>query len=395
MLTNSIRKHYQIKPILPDWKEFELKNGYGSKVLIDKKNVLQKFIMDNSDKDSISYREIDYNIQLTDNFKIITKTGKTKGLSYSVLEKIKPANKYFAVSSASIDLYNFDNGVNVLFDYDLQLRSAEDVLKYIENRAKGLSVFEKEEYERYTSDKRTKRQAIKAGDIFRIRLNNRQFAYGRIIFDLNKFRTYKPAFVSKLNVGFRNTLLFDKALMTPALIDLYLLKTDDPYLKTGDLGSIKTTPSLIKNSELIKNNTFKIIGNSELDLSSFDIPMDWETYYQYKPISHIFKWGAGIVTFPPVNRLEKLKELTYPLNYNPIHLRTTEELDGFLISCLSGTPNFKYVSSNGDLREPLFSEVRKIISKNINFDIEKNDYDKFAKQFGFMTKDEILAFTQS
>ena len=85
MLTNSIREHYQIKPIKPDWKEFELKNSYGSKVLIDNKNVLQKFIMDNSDKDSISYREIDYNIQLTSDFKIIGKTGKSKGLSYSVL----------------------------------------------------------------------------------------------------------------------------------------------------------------------------------------------------------------------------------------------------------------------------------------------------------------------
>ena len=99
--------------------------------------------------------------------------------------------------------------------------------------------------------------------------------------------------------------------------------------------------------------------------------------------------------FEPVKRLEKLTELTYPINYKPINLRTIEELDGFLNSCLLGEPNFKYVSSNGDLREPLFSEVRKIISKNIKFDVDKNDYDKFAKQFGFMTKAEILAFTQS
>lgn len=123
--------------------------------------------------------------------------------------------------------------------------------------------------------------------------------------------------------------------------------------------------------------------------------MDWETYYQYKPISHIFKWGTGIKTFEPVKRLEKLIELTYPMNYNPINLRITEQLDGFLTSCLSGTPNFKYVSSNGDLREPLFSEVREIISKKINFNIDAHDYDAFAKQFGFMTKEEILTFTQS
>jgi hypothetical protein len=183
--------------------------------------------------------------------------------------------------------------------------------------------------------------------------------------------------------------------MTPALIDLYLFKTDNPYLEPSDFYSIKTTPSLIKNSELIKNNTFKIIGNIQLDLSSFDIPMSWETYYQYKPISHIFKWGAGIKTFAPVSRLEKLTELTFPIKYKPISLRVTEELDGFLTSCISGKPNFKYVSSNGDLREPLFSEVREIISKNINFDIDTNDYNKFARQFGFMTKEEILLFTQS
>jgi len=395
MLTNNIREHYQIKPIKSDWKELELKNGYGSKVLIDKKNVLQKFIMDNSDKDSISYREIDYNVQLTSDFRIIGKTGKSKGLSYSVLEKIKPANKYFSVSSNSIDLYNFDNDINVLFDYNLKLKSVKDVIKYIEKRIENTTDFEKEEFIKYINSKRQKKQPIKSGDIFRIKLNNHQFAYGRVIFDLDKFRNYKPAFVSELNVGFRNSLIFDKVLMAPSLIDLYLLKTDNPYLKPTDLKSLSTTPSLIKNSELIKSNTFQVIGNLPIDISSFDVPMAWDTFYQYKPISHIFKWGAGIKTFEPVKRLEKLTELTYPINYKPINLRTIEELDGFLNSCLLGEPNFKYVSSNGDLREPLFSEVRKIISKNIKFDVDKNDYDKFAKQFGFMTKAEILAFTQS
>jgi len=123
--------------------------------------------------------------------------------------------------------------------------------------------------------------------------------------------------------------------------------------------------------------------------------MHWETYYQYIPISHIFKWGAGISTFQPVKRLEKLTELTYPLNYNAINLGIIEGLDGFLTSCIAGTPNFKYVTSNGDLREPLFSEVRKIISNNIGFDIDTNNYDDFAKTFGFMTKAEILAFSES
>ena len=395
MLTNSIREHYQIKPIKSDWKEYELKNGYGSKVLIDKENILQKFIMDNSDKGNISYREIDYNVQLTSDFKIISKTGKSKGLSYSALEKIKPANKYLRISSNSIDLYNYDNNINILFDYNLSLKGAKDVTEYLEKRIKNTNQFEKEEFEKYISTKKQKRQIIKSGDIFRIKLCNRQFAYGRVIFDLDKFRNYKPAFISELNVGFRDSLIFDKVLVTPSLIDFYLFKTDNPYLNPKDFDALKTTPSIIKNSELIKNNTFQIIGNTAIDLSSFDIPMDWETYYQYKPISHLFKWGAGIKTFEPVKRLEKLTELTYPMNYNPINLGAVEEFDGFLTSCLSGTPNFKYVSTNGDLREPLFSEVREIISKNINFNIDKNEYDKFANQFGFMTKAEILTFTQS
>lgn len=158
----------------------ELKNGHGSKVLIDKKNVLQKFIMDNTDKISISYREIDYNIQLSSDFKILGKTGKLKGLTYSALEMIKPANKYFDVSSTNIDLYNFDNDINVLFDYNLNLKSAKDVIKYIEGRIKNTSIFEKQEFQRYTDNRKQKRQRIKSGDIFRIKLCNRQFAYGRI-----------------------------------------------------------------------------------------------------------------------------------------------------------------------------------------------------------------------
>ena len=395
MLTNKIREYYQIKPINPGWKEIELKNGYGSKVLIDKKNVLHKFIMDNSDEESLSYREIDYNIQLTSDYKIIGKTGKAKGLSYSVLEKMKPANKYFQVSGTSIDLYNFDNGVNVLFDYNLNLKSGKDVVKYIENRIKNPSIPEKEEFEAYKINKKQKLQSIKSGDIFRIKLCHKQFAYGRVIADLDRFRNYTPPFISKLNIDFRGTLIFDKVLITPALIDLFLLRTDDPFLTPDRLAPFKTTPSLIEDSGLIKRNVFKVIGNAKIDISSFDIPMSWETYYQYKPISHIFKWGAGIKTFAPVKRLEKLAELTYPMNYNAIHLGANEKLDGFLSSCMAGNPNFKYVSSNGDLREPLFAEVRKIISDNIQFDIDKGDYDDFARKFGFMTKAEIISFSET
>lgn len=395
MLTNNIREHYQIKPIKQDWKEFELKNSHGSRVLIDKKNVLQKLIVDHSDKDSISYREVDYNIQLTSDFKIIGKTGKSKGLSYSVLEKIKPANKYLSVSSNSIDLYNFDNNINILFDYNLTLKSAKNVIKYIENRIKNVTPFEKQEFEKFISTQKQKRQIIRSGDIFRLKLNNRQFAYGRVLLNLDKFRRYKAPFAPEINDGFHESLILDEVLITPFLIDLYLLKTNNPYLNPEDFKSISTTPSLIQNSELVKNNTFKIIGGTPLDLSSFDMPMDWRTFYQYKPIFHIFKWGAGIKTFEPVKRLEKLTELTYPMNYKPINLNIIEGLDGFLSSCLLSTPNFKYVSSNGDLREPLFSEVREIISKKINFNIDKGDYNEFAKQFGFMTKQEILTFTKS
>src|SRR4030095_4051233 len=98
------------------------------------------------------YREIDYNIQLNNDFKIITKTGKLKGLSYSALEKIKPANKYFSVSSNSIDLYNFDNGINILFDYNLKFKSVNDVIEYIEKRIKNTTAFEKEEFEKYATN---------------------------------------------------------------------------------------------------------------------------------------------------------------------------------------------------------------------------------------------------
>jgi hypothetical protein len=397
MLTNSIREHYQIKPIKPGWKGLEIKNYAGSKVLIDKNNVLQKLIIDNSDKGKISYREIDYHIQLTKDYKIITKTGKIKGLSYSALENTKPANKYFLVSSNDIGLYNFDADINILFDYNLEFKSASDVIRYIEKRIKNRTPFEKEEFKIYTGNKRQKRQPVKAGDIFRIKLNNRQFAYGRVLFDLAKFRKYTPSFAPEINDGFRASLIFDQALMIPCLIDIYLLKTDNPYLKPGDFTSIKTTPSLISNSQFIKGNTFKIIGRTQLDFSSFDIPMSWATHYHYKPIFHIFNWGAGIKTFAPVKRLEKLTELTYPLNYKPIHFggNLIEAWDAFLTSCISGKPNFKYISGWGDLREPLFSEVRKIISKRIKFDIDKNEYDEFARKFGFMTKKEILAFSQS
>jgi hypothetical protein len=393
MLTNSIRRHFGIKEIDKSWKKLEVKDLWKGHVLIDTANVIQKLIYPVKD-DDFSYREVDYEVELNSDFKIVGKRGKVQPLTASTFLKIKPEGKSFDVNETSLKLINYSNGVQLFNEYDLTWGSEKDILDFLNEKISNPNKFDKEELNTYLHRKKQVNQKVKQGDIFRVKLAKGKFAYGRVIADLIKFVKYDTGIVSKWEVDWRGRNIFNEIIVNQTLVDYFQIITDDPYLKFNDLKNYKTTSAVSISDWFIKHEAYIIVDNCEVDPLSFDLPMCIDTYYQYVPICHIFKWGGCVVAFDPDKKIEKQKGMIANNDqdyYNGLENKATEY---YINSCLQGRPNYAFLNNKGDLRYSECTDLKKIISKYVDFDINTNDYDSFANKYGFMDRQKILAFTK-
>ncbi|MCM5530625.1 Imm26 family immunity protein [Parasegetibacter sp. NRK P23] len=393
MLTNSIRRHFGIKEIDKSWKRLEVKDLWKGYLLIDNANIIQKLVYPIK-VDNFSYREVDYEVQLNSEFKIVGKRGKVQPLTASTFLKIKPEGKFFDFNETTLKLINYSNGVQLFNEYDLVWSTENEVLSFLNDKICNPCEFDKEELNTYLNRKKQVNQKAKQGDIFRVKLAKRKFAYGRVIADLIKFVKYDTGIVGKWEVDWRGRNIFNEMIVNQTLVDFYQIITDDPNLKFDDLNKYKTTPSVSIIDSFVKHEGCIIIDNSEIEPSSFDLPMTIDTYYQYVPICHIFKWGCCVVTFEPDKKIEKQKGIIVKKdqdNYNGLDNKSTEY---YINSCIQGSPNYAFLNNRGDLRYPECIDLRKIISRYVDFDINTNDYDSFARKYGFMDRQKILAFTK-
>jgi len=388
-----MRRHFGIKEIDKSWKKLDVKDLWNGYLLIDNANVIQKLIYPVTEGD-FSYREVDYEIKLNSDFKIVGKRGKVQPLTASTFLKIKPEGKFFDVDKTTLKLINYSNGVQLFNEYDLTWTSEKDVLDFLNEKISTRNKFDKEELSTYLNRKKQVNQKVKQGDIFRVKLAKGKFAYGRIIADLIKFMQYDTGIVGKWEVDWKGRNIFNEMIVNQTLVDYFQIITDDPYLKYNDLKKHETTSSISISEWFVKHEAYIIVDNSEIDPSSFDLPMSIDTYYQHVPICHIFKWGGCVVTFDPDKKVEKQKGIIVKHDqnyYNGLDNKGTEQ---YINSCIQGKPNYAFLNNRGDLRYSECTDLKKIISKYVDFDITTNDYDSFANKYGFMDRQKILAFTK-
>jgi hypothetical protein len=393
MLTNTIRRHFGIKEIDQTWQRLEVKGLLSGYLLVDTSNVIQKLIFPIKDN-YFSYREVDHEVELNSDLKIIGKRGKVHPLTAATFLKIKPEGKAFEVDQTTLKLINHCNGVQLLNEYDLNWGSAKQVLDFLNQRISTPNKFHQEELNTYLHRKKQVNQKAKQGDIFRVKLGKGKFGYGRVIADLIKFVKYDTGIVGKWEVDFRGRNIFNEIIVNQTLVDYFEIITDDPYLKYNDLKQYKTTSSVSISEWFVKHESYVIIDNCEIDPLSFDLPMTIDTYYQYVSICHIFKWGGCVVSFEPDQKVEKQKGIIVKNDlhyYNGLDNKSTEY---YIKSCLQGRPNYAFLNNRGDLRYSECANLKKIISKYLDFDINSNDYDSFANKYGFMDRQKILAFTK-
>ena len=102
------------------------------------------------------------------------------------------------------------------------------------------------------------------------------------------------------------------------------------------------------------------------------------------------------MTLEPDDKVEELMRLHYheiknKNNYREPNNKSTEE---YINSCLEGLPDYSFLDIRGDIRSADCRELLKIISEHLDFDLKSNDYDGFAKKYGFMDRKDILEFTK-
>lgn len=399
MLDNTIREIFDIKNLQPNWKILEINGRLKNFIYYDEKLIIKKLIQKNNDESihgsSFIYSEIDYDIILNENLEIIGNKGKIQKLTEASLLRIKPSGKALHVLRNQISLVNWKNNRVLINEYRLNFSNEKNINEFLSKWYLDRTDFEINEFEKYKFLKREVKQKYKSGDIFRVKLYGGKFAYGRIICGLNKFKNYNNIINSELEVDFRGNSLFHDSLQKSIWIDFYQLITNDPNMKKFDLKNIPKTCSIIHNEENVLNRIFEIIDHEEIDINSFDVPMEIDTYYQYLPITQIFKWGPNVILFKPNQMIEELKKQRIPMYYQPIYVSLKESIYLYIESFILGKLSFKSISIYGDLRENQFLDIRKLIGNCIGYDIIRGSYDEFAKKFKLMTKKEILYFAEN
>lgn len=398
MLTNKIREHFGLKKIDISWKKFELKGLRPSHyILIDESNVIQKLIYP-QERGKLYYQEIDYEVPLDSQSKIIGKRGKIQPLTYSNFIKIKPGGKSFEVNNSSLKLINYINGVQLFNEYDLNWSSEDEVLNFLNEKILSRDNFFLEELKLFLTREKQVNQKVRQGDIFRVKLAGGRFAYGRVIANLEKFLTHQTLIVSEWSMDWRGRNVFNEILRNQMLVDFFEVITENPYLKYSELKEYPTTNSVCTSDWWVKHESYIVIDKTQIEASSFDLPMNIDTFYQSKTICHIFKWGAGVVTFEPDDKVEELMRLHYHENKNKNknnYLQpNNKSAEEYINSCLKGLPEYSFLDIRGDIRSADCRELLKIISEHLDFDLKSNDYDGFAKKYGFMDRKDILEFTK-
>jgi hypothetical protein len=389
MLSNKTRTILGLKVIDKKWEKLNFVKIPNHQLYISEDRIVEKIITHIDDR---YYREIDCNFKVNHQNELIGKTGKVKKITASYLDKVSPKDCFLLIKNSTVLVTNNKN--NLVFinkDYDDCSNIIDAHLRLV-NDLSNLTKFEKEFSNRFKGPK-LKKQRILSGSIFRIRLGLNSYGYGRIISDVSKLTNFSVKSVGvQTPISNENHIFYSPLNRYPTWVDFYSLTTDNPYLKLENLEEYELTPSILIAGETIRNNQYEIVDNFDLtkELDSIDVPLDYETIYNVKPLYHIFKWGLGVFKFPVNEQLLELEGIREPNNYKPKYLDQTQAIEDYLKSIEQGELSFRAISRFGDLREQIFIKSRGIISESIGFDLETPNYDSFAKQFGFLSKSETI-----
>ena len=255
-LTNEQRKYLGLEIIEPTWERVEIpsncvkpEQSTGKDILFFDGDILRKVIWLNNNG---YFTENSYKLRTQDNrTKIapITKRGKPKRLNGVNIQRCTPYGMYFEY-----------NGGILIANYTTQqtyYSSAFAGIPFMEQKAlekfldKWIEDTTKEDLDEIQTFAHTKRChcKYKEGDFFRFKYDRRNYGYGRILLDVQKF--------VESGGNFWN-ILMGKALC----VSVYHIITEDPNMCVEDLQRFQSCPSTYIMDNRFFYGEYKIVGNA-------------------------------------------------------------------------------------------------------------------------------------
>lgn len=315
-LTNTEREYFGLEKVEPNWEKVILKGDTYREpsILYFEGNTIKKHIISKSNQ----YSERQYNEETRDREFILSKTskGKDKKLTASVLETKTPIGVYLSVSNnGHLLIGNFTTKTSFYYSgWESKRKKTEQELKlWINDFIKNS---EENHFQKINEFKNAKKKNVKfkSGDFFTFKVDRKNYGFGRILLDINKFRKAKL-----LEKGHGLNLLMGP----PVLIQLYSFISENKFIDLKLLENLDTLPSDYMMDNHLYYGQYEIIGNKKLEESEFEYPISYGRSISYGNTNVFFQWGFIHKEIPSsqFNKYTNGKNPFLPENHSSGHMQ--------------------------------------------------------------------------
>lgn len=347
-------------------------------------NTIRKSVVIREDyqtKKRTSYAEYSYDMQTDDSHTFIlpkTGRGKPRKLTASAMDNSNPKGVFLNYGSGCMAIVNYATQITYC-TYD-NLPSESDDLTGLEGLVRrwmeGLTDHDRCSLEAFRTAKR-KHCKFEAGDFFRFRIDQHQWGFGRILFDVSKYRK-DPSFDREQNRWFAG--LMGK----PLVIKVYHIISDTPDIDINDLVALSAFPSQPIFDNRFFYGEYEIIGNRELEQDEVDMPISFSSYihddthktFIYIQHGFIYRQLERNNCPKPIVALTEVGHIgTYDHGGVGFHLDIMN-IPEIMRACVNKQSNDPYWDSGygkNDLRNPKNKAIREQIFKAFGLNQKKSD----------------------
>jgi len=384
-LTNKQRAYLGLDPISSNWEKTLLKGDTyrPDSVIYFDGDIIKKHIVSTDE----IYQEKQYNDATRERSYLLpaTSKGKEKKLTASVLEARQPKGVYCYLDvHHRVLIGNYDTQTTFYDSWlnDRGLNDSKPISECVSNFIKATPADHLTEIEAF---KRAKRRNVKfkQGDIFTFKINLTEYAFGRVLLDVDQLKTKN--LISKEH-GL--SLIMGK----PVLIKLYAYASKSKAVDIDQLINQPSLPSDYMMDNKLFYGEYEIIGNKPLTINEMDFPISYGRHIDGLRNSVFFQWGLINIELP-FSSFNKYLVADNPLVPESSASRKTTNPYGYysvgfspryigkdVKDTISNRGEFDYLSNtafkvNFDLRNPQNQQTKKEIMKAFGLDPDKS-YDE-------------------
>jgi len=358
-LTNEQRKFFGLDPIVNIWDRVLLAGDTyrPESVLYFDGQTIKRHIVTTSDE----YFEKHLDELTRDRIVLLPKTsrGKEKKLTAATLEQRTPHGVYLSVHrSRGLSVGSYASQTSFYrSDWERQVAGEEDPQFLICDFIQNSPANHFDEIRKFKALTR-RHFRFRSGDYFCMKLNRREYGFGRVLLDINKIR--KNGLVPTVHG-------FNLIMMMPVLVQLFAFRSEKKDVDISTLADQPKLPSDIMADNLLLYGEYEIIGHREIVESDFEFPISYGESIDTRRVVFL-QWGL-IHRELPVEKFDKYlgRDIAHknPYGYYSIGFRPHYDTVDVLNSIRNnGVFSFdechKYNAAN-DLRNPKNDMIRRDI----------------------------------